>query len=183
MADLNTGRYNKLIEIEESNKDDAHNQISSQLEDSSSYIMSKKHKIDQPLEDSSVILQPGEKRPQKSSNAQREYAEGQTAQFIQTLGNVSNLSKPPRKLEPIQGSKKAPPTLDNNTMMVLGNKSSSMMKRNSSEDKVLINRSAINQPHMQPLEKYPQVGDTGAVVGIRKVDEHGEFITQGKKNN
>ena len=66
MADLNTGRYNKLIEIEESNKDDnenAHNQISSQLEDSSSYIMSKKHKIDQQLEDSSVILQPGEKRP------------------------------------------------------------------------------------------------------------------------
>ena len=151
MADLNTGRYNKLIEIEESNKDDnenAPNQISSQLEDSSSYIMSKKHKIDQQLEDSSVILQPGEKRPQvrskKSSNAQGEYAEGQTAQFIQTLGNVSNLSKPPRKLEPIQGSKKAPPTLDNNTMMVLGNKSSSMMKRNSSEDKVLINRSAIN---------------------------------------
>ena len=70
MADLNTGRYNKLIEIEESNKDDnenAHNQISSQLEDSSSYIMSKKHKIDQPLEDSSVILQPGEKRPQVRS--------------------------------------------------------------------------------------------------------------------
>ena len=151
MADLNTGRYNKLIEIEESNKDDnenAPNQISSQLEDSSSYIMSKKHKIDQQLEDSSVILQPGEKRPQvrskKSSNVQGEYAEGQTAQFIQTLGNVSNLSKPPRKLEPIQGSKKAPPNLDNNTMMVLGNKSSSMMKRNSSEDKVLINRSAIN---------------------------------------
>ena len=67
MADMNTGRYNKLIEIEESNKDDAHNQISSQLEDSSSYIMSKKHKIDQPLEDSSVILQPGEKRPQVRS--------------------------------------------------------------------------------------------------------------------
>ena len=59
-------------------------------------------------------------------------------------------------------------TLDNNTMMVLGNKSSSMMKRNSSEDKVLINRSALNQPHMQPLDKYPQVGNTAAVVGIRK---------------
>jgi hypothetical protein len=174
MADLNTGRYNKLIEIEESNKDDnenAHNQVSSQLEDSSSYIMSKKLKIDQ-LEDSSVILQPGEKRPQvkpkRSLNVQGEFAEGQTAHFIQTLGNVSNLSKPPRKLEPIQGSKKPATTLDNNTMMVLGNKSSSMMKRNSSEDKVLINRSALNLPHMQPLDKYSQVGNTAAVVGIRK---------------
>ena len=107
-------------------------------------------------------------KSKKSLNVQGEFAEGQTAHFIQTLGNVSNLSKPPRKLEPIQGSKKGPPTLDNNTMMALGNKSSSMMKRNSSEDKVLNNRSSINQPHMQQLDKYPQVGNTAPVVGIRK---------------
>ena len=53
-----------------------------------------------------------------------------TANFVQTLGNVSNLSKPPRKLEPLLGTKKPAPTLDNNTMMLVGNKSSSMIKRN-----------------------------------------------------
>lgn len=57
LADLNTGRYNKLIEIEESQHDnDGKNlQVSSQLEDTSSYIQAKKQKLDQ-IEDSSLIL-------------------------------------------------------------------------------------------------------------------------------